>query len=98
MSTTRARNPLTIPSTSSRALAAACIGNAVEWYDFAIYGALATVVGFYFFPAADLATALSAAFASMEQPSSSGHWVRSASVGWMTPVDAAAYSSPSSFR
>ena len=63
MSTTRAGNPPTAPSTSRRAIAAACIGNAVEWYDFAVYGALATVVGFYFFPAEDLATALSAAFA-----------------------------------
>ena len=48
---------------SRRAIAAACVGNAVEWYDFAIYGALATVVGVVFFPANDLATALSAAFA-----------------------------------
>ncbi len=50
-------------STSRRAIAAACIGNGVEWYDFAIYGALATVVGLTFFSAKDLATALSAAFA-----------------------------------
>ncbi len=50
-------------STSRRAIAAACIGNAAEWYDFAIYGALATVVGLVFFPAGDLATALTAAFA-----------------------------------
>jgi MHS family proline/betaine transporter-like MFS transporter len=50
-------------STSRRAIAAACIGNAAEWYDFAIYGALATVIGFVFFPSKDLATALSAAFA-----------------------------------
>jgi MHS family proline/betaine transporter-like MFS transporter len=48
---------------SRRAIAAACIGNAAEWYDFAIYGALATVVGFVYFPSADFATALSAAFA-----------------------------------
>ena len=42
---------------------ATCIGNAAEWYDFAVYGALATVVGIVFFPSHDLATALSAAFA-----------------------------------
>jgi MHS family proline/betaine transporter-like MFS transporter len=48
---------------SRRAITSACVGNAAEWYDFAIYGALATVVGFVFFPAKDLATALSAAFA-----------------------------------
>jgi MHS family proline/betaine transporter-like MFS transporter len=50
-------------STSRRAITAACIGNAAEWYDFAVYGALATVVGVVFFPSDDLATALSAAFA-----------------------------------
>jgi MHS family proline/betaine transporter-like MFS transporter len=27
-----------------RALIAACIGNLVEWYDFALYGAFATVL------------------------------------------------------
>jgi MHS family proline/betaine transporter-like MFS transporter len=31
-------------------LFAACIGNAVEWYDFAIYGALGTVIVPIFFP------------------------------------------------
>jgi hypothetical protein len=38
---------------------AACVGNAAEWYDFAIYGSLATVIGLVFFPAQDLASALS---------------------------------------
>jgi len=32
-----------------RALVAACIGNAGEWYDFAIYGALGTVIVAVFF-------------------------------------------------
>ena len=49
---------------SQLAIAAACVGNAAEWYDFAIYGAMATVVGLVFFPAADPAAALSAAFAA----------------------------------
>ena len=34
--------PATGASASVRALAAACAGNLVEWYDFAIYGAFAT--------------------------------------------------------
>jgi len=38
---------------SRRALVAACIGNAVEWYDFAIYGALGTVIVAVFFPLDD---------------------------------------------
>ncbi len=49
---------------SRRAITAACVGNAAEWYDFAIYGALATVIGVVFFPAGNPATALSAAFAA----------------------------------
>jgi MHS family proline/betaine transporter-like MFS transporter len=33
-----------------RALIGTCLGNAVEWYDFAIYGAFATVLAREFFP------------------------------------------------
>jgi MHS family proline/betaine transporter-like MFS transporter len=36
-----------------RALVAGCVGNLVEWYDFAIYGAFATVLAAVFFPGAD---------------------------------------------
>lgn len=50
-------------SMSTSTIVAACIGNAAEWYDFAIFGALASVVGLVFFPSQDQATALSAAFA-----------------------------------
>jgi MHS family proline/betaine transporter-like MFS transporter len=45
-----------------RALLGACLGNAVEWYDFAIYGAFATVLARVFFPAGDRA-ALAVTFA-----------------------------------
>jgi MHS family proline/betaine transporter-like MFS transporter len=44
-------------------VAAACCGNAAEWYDFAVFGALASVVGLVFFSSQDPTTALSAAFA-----------------------------------
>ncbi|HEX8861545.1 MAG TPA: MFS transporter [Actinomycetes bacterium] len=50
-------------SASRRALVAACIGNAVEWYDFAIYGAFATVIASRYFPRADHTAGLLAAFA-----------------------------------
>jgi len=63
MSMSRTAEPASASSTSRRAIAAACVGNAAEWYDFAIYGALATVIGVVFFPSKDLATALTAAFA-----------------------------------
>jgi len=36
-----------------RALVAACIGSAVEWYEYAIYGALGTVIVSVFFPLDD---------------------------------------------
>jgi MFS transporter, MHS family, proline/betaine transporter len=46
-----------------RALVAGCVGNLVEWYDFALYGALATVLAATFFPEADPVSGLLAAFA-----------------------------------
>ena len=45
-----------------RTLAGACLGNAVEWYDFAVYGALSTVLARAFFPGGGQA-ALAATFA-----------------------------------
>jgi hypothetical protein len=33
-----------------RALIAGCVANLVEWYDFALYGAFATVLAAAFFP------------------------------------------------
>ncbi|WP_426244828.1 MFS transporter [Nocardioides sp. LHG3406-4] len=42
---------------------AACVGNSVEWYDFAIYGALGVLVTPVFYPSQDTATVLLAAFA-----------------------------------
>jgi MFS transporter, MHS family, proline/betaine transporter len=46
-----------------RALAAGCVGNLVEWYDFALYGAFATVLAAAFLPEADPASGLLATFA-----------------------------------
>jgi MHS family proline/betaine transporter-like MFS transporter len=48
---------------SRRALLAGSIGNFVEWYDFALYGAFATIIAATFFPGADPAGGLLAAFA-----------------------------------
>jgi MFS transporter, MHS family, proline/betaine transporter len=50
-------------SSPRRALVAACIGNAVEWYDFALYGAFATVLASTYFPSADRDASLLASFA-----------------------------------
>jgi MHS family proline/betaine transporter-like MFS transporter len=50
-------------STSRRALVAGSIGNVVEWYDFAVYGAFATVIAATYFPGDDPVAGLSASFA-----------------------------------
>ena len=46
-----------------RALVAGCIGNLVEWYDFALYSAFATTIAAIFFPGIDPVTSLFAVFA-----------------------------------
>ena len=46
-----------------RALGAAVIGNVLEWYDFAVYAFLATVLARKFFPGGDELSALLATFA-----------------------------------
>jgi len=52
-----------MPSDLRRVVAAASIGNAVEWFDFAIYGFLATFIAANFFPAGDETAALLKTFA-----------------------------------
>jgi len=42
---------------------AACADNLVEWYDFAVYGAFATVIATTFFPGSDPSARLLASFA-----------------------------------
>jgi MFS transporter, MHS family, proline/betaine transporter len=43
---------------------ALCLGNAVQWYDFALYSAFATILGPVFFPSENPSTVLLAAFAT----------------------------------
>ena len=50
-------------STLRRVITGASIGNAVEWFDFAIYGFLATFIAANFFPAGDDTAALLNTFA-----------------------------------
>jgi MHS family proline/betaine transporter-like MFS transporter len=47
---------------ASRLILAGCVGNALEWYDFAVYGYFAALIGHNFFPAQDPTVALIAAF------------------------------------
>src|ERR1700747_2392053 len=45
-----------------QAITAGIAGNVMEWYDFAVYGYFATVIGRNFFPAQDATSSLIAAF------------------------------------
>ena len=47
---------------SRRAVTAAVIGNVLEWYDFAVYGYVAAIIGKNFFPGSDETTELLKAF------------------------------------
>src|SRR5437667_9399867 len=49
-------------SQSRRAVTAAVIGNILEWYDFAVYGYVAAIIGKNFFPGKDEVTELLSAF------------------------------------
>ncbi len=49
---------------NARALAAASIGNMLEWYDFAIYAFSATILARHFFPRSDETASLLATFAT----------------------------------
>jgi MFS transporter, MHS family, proline/betaine transporter len=48
----------------NRAAAAAALGNAMEWFDFGVYGYLAVTLGHTFFPAGNASTQLIATFAT----------------------------------
>ncbi len=50
------------PSSQRRVILAGLIGNVMEWYDFAVYGYFATVIGRLFFPAGNPSASLIAAF------------------------------------
>ena len=49
-------------SSRQRIILAGLIGNVMEWYDFAVYGYFASVIGHQFFPADNPTVSLIAAF------------------------------------
>ncbi|QCE32316.1 glycine betaine/L-proline transporter ProP [Acetobacteraceae bacterium] len=51
-----------------KAITAAALGNALEWFDFGVYGYLVTVLGAVFFPAASPSIQLIAALATFSVP------------------------------
>ncbi|HMB76009.1 MAG TPA: MFS transporter, partial [Kiloniellaceae bacterium] len=50
------------PQSRQKIILAGLVGNVMEWYDFAVYGYFATVIGKLFFPSDDPAVSLIAAF------------------------------------
>lgn len=52
------------PQAARFAVAAASLGNVLEWFDFAVYGFFASVIGKNFFPTGDESTELLASFAA----------------------------------
>ncbi len=49
-------------NTNRRTIIAGVVGNVMEWYDFAIYGYFAPIIGAHFFPSDDASTSVIAAF------------------------------------
>jgi MHS family proline/betaine transporter-like MFS transporter len=74
--------PATGRSASGRALVAASVGNLVEWYDFAVYGAFATIIAVTYFPGADPAARLLASFAVFATAFPPGY----ATIGMLAPL------------
>jgi hypothetical protein len=56
-----------------KAVIAGTMGNVLEWYDFGVYGYLATTMSQLFFPGEDKTISLLKAFASSMRPSSRRH-------------------------
>jgi MFS transporter, MHS family, proline/betaine transporter len=63
MSRTHEARPEVDAKVLRRAVTGAAVGNAVEWFDFAIYGFLATYIAAKFFPSEDETAALLSTFA-----------------------------------
>jgi hypothetical protein len=83
-------------STIRKVVTGASIGNAVEWFDFAIYGFLATFIAANFFPSGNETAALLKTFAVSRRPSSCARSAASCSAHLATGSDASACSRSSS--
>jgi MHS family proline/betaine transporter-like MFS transporter len=58
-----ANPPLAVPRPKPRIIIAACFGHAVEWFEFGVYGYVATILGKVFFPNSDPVASLLSALA-----------------------------------
>ncbi len=95
--TTQTRvNPASVPVTTAwtrkRAVAAATIGSALEWYDFIVYSFFAAMIGKLFFPAAAPNSQLLIGLATFGVGFFMRPWAPSCSASMATVVDAARHS------
>lgn len=63
MDTTAPDSTVMEPAALRRAVFAAGMGNALEWFDFSIYSYMAATIGYVFFPSHSESASLLAAFA-----------------------------------
>jgi len=73
-----------IPTNFRRVITAAAGGNVIEWYDFYIFGSLATILAVKFFEKSNPVAALLSTIALFTAGSWSVRWGRSCSAGWET--------------
>ena len=78
-------------ATLKKVICAAGVGNFVEWFDFAVYGFLATAIAQQFFPSSDATTGLLKTFAVFAVALLSGHWAVSFSACLATGSGASEY-------
>lgn len=72
------------PATLRKVTSAAAVGNFVEWFDFAVYGFLATTIAGQFFSASDPGAALLQTFAVFAVAFALRPWAASCSGRWAT--------------
>jgi hypothetical protein len=73
-----------IPANFRRVITAAAGGNVIEWYDFYIFGSLATILSVKFFEKSHPVAACSARSRCSPPGSWSGRWGHLCSAGWET--------------
>ena len=73
-----------IPANFRRVITAAAGGNVIEWYDFYIFGSLATILSVKFFEKSNPIAALLSTIALFTAGFWSGRWGHLCSAGWET--------------
>lgn len=79
-----------------KAITAAALGNAMEWFDFGVYGFVAYVLGKVFFPDASPSVQMIAALGTFSVPFLIRPWAACSSVPWAINTDGRKCSPPPS--